>query len=134
MVKNKFILYILIILLFSWTIVNAENIEIIQDTISLPSVEIIQPTPEPTPRPIIKVKIHWKEPIPQTLVKGEFLQLVSKLENCETAQSITYQWQVDKQDGNGFVDINGANNSTYTVTITKELYNYTWRLKVTVEW
>lgn len=134
MIKNKFILYILIILLFSWTIVNAENIEIIQDTISLPSVEIIQPTPEPTPRPIIKVKIHWKEPIPQTLVEGESLQLVSKLENCETAQSITYQWQVDKQDGNGFVDINGANNSTYTVMITKELYNYTWRLKVTVEW
>ena len=134
MIKNKFILYILIILLFSWTIVNAENIEIIQDTISLPSVEIIKPTPEPTPRPAIKVKINWKEPIPQTLVEGESLQLVSKLENCETAQSITYQWQVDKQDGNGFVDINGANNSTYTVMITKELYNYTWRLKVTVEW
>ena len=132
--KNKIILFILILSFISFLTAAAENIETIQDTISLPNVEIIKPTPEPTPRPVIGIKVHWKEPIPQTIIEGTSLQLISEVKNCETAKSVTYQWQVDKQDGNGFIDIKGATSSVYTIYVTEEIKNYTWRLKVTVEW
>ena len=35
-----------------------------------------------------------------------------------TGTDVTYQWKIDRNDGNGFVDINGANGVAYTTGVT----------------
>ena len=35
-----------------------------------------------------------------------------------TGTDVTYQWQIDRNDGNGFVDINGATGAAYTTGVT----------------
>ncbi len=35
-----------------------------------------------------------------------------------TGTNITYQWKIDRNDGKGFVDINGANGASYTTGVT----------------
>ena len=35
-----------------------------------------------------------------------------------TGTDVTYQWQIDRNDGKGFVDINGATGATYTTGVT----------------
>lgn len=35
-----------------------------------------------------------------------------------TGTDVTYQWQIDRNDGNGFVDITGATGATYTTGVT----------------
>ena len=35
-----------------------------------------------------------------------------------TGTDVTYQWKIDRNDGNGFVDINGANGAAYTTGVT----------------
>ncbi|MFQ8981215.1 MAG: hypothetical protein ACLR6I_12425 [Waltera sp.] len=38
----------------------------------------------------------------------------------QPATDVTYQWQIDRNDGNGFVDITGATGATYTIGVTDE--------------
>ena len=33
-----------------------------------------------------------------------------------TGEGVSYQWQIDRNDGNGFVDINGATSASYTTS------------------
>ena len=35
-----------------------------------------------------------------------------------TGTDVTYQWQIDRNDGNGFVNITGATGATYTIGVT----------------
>lgn len=35
-----------------------------------------------------------------------------------TSTDVTYQWQIDRNDGNGFVNITGATGATYTIGVT----------------
>lgn len=35
-----------------------------------------------------------------------------------TGTDVTYQWQIDRNDGKGFVDITGATGATYTIGVT----------------
>lgn len=39
-------------------------------------------------------------------------------EVAATGTDVTYQWQIDRNDGNGFVDITGATGATYTTGVT----------------
>lgn len=39
-------------------------------------------------------------------------------EVAATGTDVTYQWQIDRNDGKGFVDITGANGATYTTGVT----------------
>ena len=39
-------------------------------------------------------------------------------EVAATGTDVTYQWQIDRNDGKGFVDITGANDATYTTGLT----------------
>ena len=52
---------------------------------------------------------------------------------AEGEGTITYQWQVDKKDGNGFVNIENATSTTYTISkVDKTIHNgYTYRCVVT---
>ena len=44
-------------------------------------------------------------------------------EVAATGTDVTYQWQIDKNNGNGFVDINGATDATYTTGVTDRGYD-----------
>ena len=40
-----------------------------------------------------------------------------------TGTNLTYQWQVDRNDGNGFANIDGANSASYTTDVVNISYN-----------
>ena len=44
-------------------------------------------------------------------------------EVAATGTAISYQWQIDRNDGNGFVNINGATGETYTTGVTDRACN-----------
>ena len=60
--------------------------------------------------------------------EGEEINLTSKLEGFEDAEEILYVWKVNK--GNGFEEIPGANEATYTFTATEETLTWSWHLTV----
>ena len=42
----------------------------------------------------------------------------AKFEVAATGTDVTYQWQIDRNDGKGFVNITGATGATYTTGVT----------------
>lgn len=42
----------------------------------------------------------------------------AKFEVAATGTDVTYQWQIDRNDGKGFVNITGATGATYTTRVT----------------
>ena len=60
--------------------------------------------------------------------EGEPVYLTSKLEGFEDCAEIRYIWKVDK--GNGFEEVPGANEPTYTFTATEESLGWAWHLTV----
>ena len=40
-----------------------------------------------------------------------------------TGEDLTYQWQIDRNDGKGFVNLDGANSASYTSGVTDSSYN-----------
>ena len=44
-------------------------------------------------------------------------------EVAATGTDVTYQWQIDRNNGNGFVNITGATGETYTTGVTDRAYN-----------
>ena len=44
-------------------------------------------------------------------------------EVAATGTAVIYQWQIDRNDGNGFVDITGATGATYTTGVTDRACN-----------
>ena len=59
---------------------------------------------------------------------GDALALFSILEGFEDTEDIIYQWMVNK--GNGFEEIEGADQDTYYFTATEENLNWGWKLMV----
>ena len=41
-----------------------------------------------------------------------------------------YQWECDKHDGAGFIEVEGANDSVYSYGATVETLRWDWRLSV----
>jgi hypothetical protein len=65
------------------------------------------------------------------VTEGEIIYLTSKLKGFD-GLDIAYQWQVDRGDGAGWVDVEGANRSKHSFVATRETMSYSWRLIVTV--
>jgi len=65
------------------------------------------------------------------VTEGEIIYLTSKLKGFD-GLDIAYQWQVDRGDGAGWVDVEGANRSKHMFVADKETTQYSWRLIVTV--
>ncbi len=64
------------------------------------------------------------------MTEGETVTITSKLEGMD-GYILTFQWQVDM--GNGFQDIPGANNATYSYSASIETLNYGYRLVVYID-
>jgi hypothetical protein len=65
------------------------------------------------------------------VTEGEIIYLTSKLKGFD-GLDIAYQWQVDRGDGAGWVDVEGANRSKHMFVADRETIQYSWRLIVNV--
>ena len=68
----------------------------------------------------------------ETVVRGELITLTSTLIGFDGV-TVHYQWQVDRGDGNGWADVQGANGATHEFRATEETILYAWRLNITVD-
>lgn len=66
------------------------------------------------------------------VTEGEIIYLTSSLEGFD-GLDVTFQWQVDRGDGKGWVDVEGANRSKHMFVASKETIQYSWRLIVNVD-
>ena len=68
---------------------------------------------------------HVDAPAVTVQPKSVFVTVGDKatFEVAATGTDVTYQWQIDKNNGNGFVDINGATDATYTTGVTDRGYD-----------
>ena len=118
---KKINLMLIIMLILMCTISVAE--EVISPVLTPdPNVTLIEPTPTPAPK-VVTIKSSAKS----TMLVGEEVRLTSKISGFE-GYEVSYQWQCDK--GNGFEDIAGANQSTYSFSATVETLKWSWRLIV----
>ena len=65
------------------------------------------------------------------MTEGEIIYLTSVLEGFD-GLDISFQWEVDRDDGNGWVPVEGANRSKHMFVASKETIKYSWRLVVSV--
>ena len=66
------------------------------------------------------------------VTEGEIIELTSKLIGFDGVE-VHYQWQVDRGDGEGWVDVEGATRSKHSFIAKKDTILYSWRLIVTVD-
>ena len=67
----------------------------------------------------------------EIVTEGDRITLTSHLVGFGDAK-VAYQWQVDRGDGKGWVDVEDANEYKYQFIATRETSQYTWQLIVTV--
>ena len=65
------------------------------------------------------------------VTEGEIIYLTSRLKGFD-GLDIAYQWQVDRGDGAGWVDVEGANRSKHMFVADKDTIQYSWRLIVSI--
>ena len=72
-------------------------------------------------------------PDPANIVVGDSLTLTANVKNADECGKLTYQWYVDKGDGNGYKTIAGATSASYNVgTVTAAMKaNYSYKCVVT---
>lgn len=121
--KMKKVNLILIVMLILMCTISAAGEEVISSVLTPdPNITLIEPTPTPVPK-VVTIKSSAKS----TMLVGEEVRLTSKISGFE-GYEVSYQWQCDK--GNGFEDIAGANQSTYSFPATVETLKWSWRLIV----
>ncbi len=79
-------------------------------TIAIPNPT---PTPEPDPVPVVKAPVISTQPQAATVKTGEKATFTV----TATGEAMTYQWQIDRQDGKGFVYITGADKERYVSSV-----------------
>ena len=67
-----------------------------------------------------------------TVIRDQFITLYSELVGFDGLEP-HYQWQVDRGDGNGWVDVEGATGATHSFVARPDTILYNWRLIVTVD-
>ena len=86
-----------------------------------------EPEPEAPQRQVI-IKSSQGE----IVTEGDQIVLTSELVGFGD-EPVTYQWQVDRGDGQGWVDVEGATRYKHTFIANKETIQYSWRLIVNIE-
>ena len=89
--------------------------------------ETAEPEPEKKER---RVRIYSSQGA--VVTEGEIIYLTSKIEGFDDVE-VTYQWQVNRGDGAGWVNVEGANRPKHSYVASKETVKYSWRLVVNVE-
>ena len=95
--------------------------------------------PEGTEEPEAPAQVERKVMIYSTrkdiVTEGDIIELTGALIGFDDVpdEAITFQWQMDRNDGLGWVDVEGANKWYYKFIANKETILYNWRLIVTVD-
>ena len=95
--------------------------------------------PEGTEEPEAPAQVERKVMIYSTrkdiVTEGDIIELTGALIGFDDVpdEAITFQWQMDRNDGRGWVDVEGANKWYYKFIANKETILYNWRLIVTVD-
>ena len=66
------------------------------------------------------------------VIENQLITLTSKLIGFDDVD-VHYQWQVDRGDGNGWVDVEGATGADHSFAATKDTILYSWRLIITTD-
>ena len=67
----------------------------------------------------------------EIVTEGDRITLTSHLVGFGDAK-VAYQWQVDRGDGKGWVNVDGANGYQYQFIANRETIQYSWQLIVTI--
>ena len=73
----------------------------------------------PNTTPVVEAPIISAQPQSTSVKAGEKATFTI----TATGTDVTYQWKIDRNDGNGFVDISGANNASYITGVTDKTCN-----------
>ena len=120
-------LLIAAILIMIPTRAEAENIVVSDETIVTGGTTIIEAAPTPVPK---QVHIRWENgSLPTVIKEGTALKIVSELVGFD-GLDVTYVWQADMHDGNGFVTLVGEDRSFLIIHATEESLNYDYRLVI----
>ena len=77
-------------------------------------------------------KVLIKSSRGDTVIEGEIITLKSKLVGFDGVE-VHYQWQVDRGDGEGWVDVEGATGPEHSFVARKDTILYSWRLTITTD-
>ena len=77
-------------------------------------------------------KVLIKSSRGDTVVEGEIITLKSKLVGFDDVE-VQYQWQVDRGDGEGWVDVEGATGPEHSFVARKDTILYSWRLTISTD-
>ena len=92
-------------------------------------------TPEPEPVKEVERKVMIYTTRKDVVTEGDIIELTGALIGFDDVpdEAITFQWQVDRNDDRGWVNVEGANKWYYKFIANKETILYNWRLIVTVD-
>ena len=68
----------------------------------------------------------------EIVTEGEVITLRSELRGFGDDEQVTYQWQVDRGEGNGWEDVEGATKDKHVFIADRTTIRYSWRLIVNV--
>jgi hypothetical protein len=68
----------------------------------------------------------------EIVTEGEVITLRSELRGFGDDEQVTYQWQVDRGEGNGWEDVEGATKDKHIFIADRTTIQYSWRLIVNV--
>lgn len=102
---------------------------------------VVEPEPEPVPeqpageaqpaKPVERqVKIFSSRK--DVVIENEIIELSSELIGFDDVV-VHYQWQVDRGDGAGWVDVEGATRPKHSFVARRDTILYNWRLIVSVD-
>ena len=77
-------------------------------------------------------KVLIKSSRGDTVIEGEIITLKSKLVGFDGVE-VHYQWQVDRGDGAGWVDVEGATGPEHSFVARKDTILYSWRLTISTD-
>ena len=77
-------------------------------------------------------KVLIKSSRGETVVEGEIITLYSKLVGFDDVE-VHYQWQVDRGDGAGWTDVDGATGPEHSFVARKDTILYSWRLTISTD-
>ena len=68
----------------------------------------------------------------EVVTEGEVITLRSELRGFGDDEQVTYQWQVDRGEGNGWEDVEGATKDKHIFIADRTTIQYSWRLIVNI--
>ena len=103
-----------------------------EETEPEPEKDLFEDEDEPQESAEVERKVLIKSSRKDVVIENEIITLYSKLVGFDDVE-VHYQWQVDRGDGEGWVDVEGATGSEHSFVARKDTILYSWRLTITTD-